>query len=571
MSEKPEEKSVSRDFIRTRIAEDVAQGKNSGEVRTRFPPEPSGYLHIGHAKALSLNFQVAKEFGGTCNLRFDDTNPGKEEEEYAESIMHDIRWLGYDWGERLFYTSDYFEQIYQYALQLVESGDAYVDDQNAEDMAAGRGTATSPGTDSPYRERSVAENLDLLKRMRAGEFEDGAKVLRAKIDMAAPNLNMRDPVLYRIRKVPHDRTGMEWPIYPMYDWAHGQSDSIEKITHSLCSLEFENHRPLYDWFIQKLGIFPSQQIEFARLNLSFSILSKRYMIQLVEEGHVDGWDDPRMITIAGLRRRGYTPESIREFLHGIGVAKFNSTIDMVLLENALRNELNKTAPRVMAVLDPLKVVITNYPEGETEELEAVNNPEDESAGTRRVPFSREIYIEREDFHPDPPKKFWRLAPGNEVRLRYAYYITCTDFVTDPKTGEVTEVHATYDPETRGGDSPDGRKIKATLHWVSAPHAIEAEVRVYDHLFKHPNPMEFRKGGNFKNHLNPESKQVLKGCKLEPSLRAAVVGDRFQFERLGYFCVDLVDSKPGAPIFNRSVALKDSWAKIQKQSGSTDPG
>lgn len=565
MTEDTREIETKRDFIRTRIAKDVAAGRFGGKVQTRFPPEPSGYLHIGHAKAISINFQIAEEFGGVCSLRFDDTNPAKEEEEYAQAIERDIRWLGYDWGENLCHASDYFEQLYQFALQLVQQGDAYVDDQDAEAMAAARGTATEPGVDSPFRERSVEENLDLFQRMRAGEFEDGTKVLRAKIDMASPNLNMRDPVMYRVRKVPHDRTGTDWPIYPMYDWAHGQSDSIEGVTHSLCSLEFENHRPLYDWCLEKLGVHHPQQIEFARLNLSFCIMSKRYLIQLVEEGHVDGWDDPRMITIAGLRRRGYTPTAIRAFLDGIGVAKFNSTIEMVLLENALRSELNKSAPRRMGVLDPLKVVITNYPEGQTEELEAVNNPEDEAAGTRQVPFSREIYIERDDFRADPPKKFWRLAPGNEVRLRYAYYITATGYDTDPDTGEVTCVHATYDPETRGGDSPDGRKVKATMHWVSAEHAFEAEVRVYDHLFKHPNPMAFRKGGSFKNHLNPDSKTVISGAKLEPSLGAAVVGETFQFERLGYFCVDPVDSQSGAPVFNRSVALKDSWAKIQKQA------
>lgn len=565
MTEDTREIETKRDFIRTRIAKDVAAGRFGGKVQTRFPPEPSGYLHIGHAKAISINFQIAEEFGGVCSLRFDDTNPAKEEEEYAQAIERDIRWLGYDWGENLCHASDYFEQLYQFALQLVQQGDAYVDDQDAEAMAAARGTATEPGVDSPFRERSVEENLDLFQRMRAGEFEDGTKVLRAKIDMASPNLNMRDPVMYRVRKVPHDRTGTDWPIYPMYDWAHGQSDSIEGVTHSLCSLEFENHRPLYDWCLEKLGVHHPQQIEFARLNLSFCIMSKRYLIQLVEEGHVDGWDDPRMITIAGLRRRGYTPTAIRAFLDGIGVAKFNSTIEMVLLENALRSELNKSAPRRMGVLDPLKVVITNYPEGQTEELEAVNNPEDEAAGTRQVPFSREIYIERDDFRADPPKKFWRLAPGNEVRLRYAYYITATGYDTDPDTGEVTCVHATYDPETRGGDSPDGRKVKATMHWVSAEHAFEAEVRVYDHLFKHPNPMAFRKGGSFKNHLNPDSKTVISGAKLEPSLGAAVVGETFQFERLGYFCVDPADSQSGAPVFNRSVALKDSWAKIQKQA------
>ncbi len=567
MTETTDDKPISRDFIRTFIAEDIAQGKNGGRVHTRFPPEPSGYLHIGHAKAIAVNFSIAEDFGGKCNLRFDDTNPGKEDPEFAESIMRDIKWLGFDWEERLFHASDYFEQLYQYALQLIESGDAYVDDQTAEEMAKNRGTATSPGTNSPNRERSVEENLDLFKRMRAGEFEDGSRVLRAKIDMGSPNLNLRDPGMYRIRKVEHDRVGMQWPIYPMYDWAHGLSDSIEGVTHSLCSLEFENHRPLYDWCIERLGVFHPRQIEFARLNISFNILSKRYMIQLVEEGHVDGWDDPRMITIAGLRRRGYTPSSIRAFLAGIGVAKFNSTIEMVLLENALRTELNKTAPRVMGVLKPLKVVITNYPEGQTEELEAVNNPEDESAGTRMVPFGREIYIEQEDFMAEPAKKFWRLAPGNEVRLRYAYYITCTDFVTDPESGEVTEVHAIYDPQTKGGDSPDGRKIKATLHWVSAQHALEAEVRVFDHLFKHPNPMEFRKGGSFKNHLNPDSKQVLGGCKLEPSLAGAKAGETFQFERLGYYTVDTVDSQDGAPVFNRAVALRDSWSKVQKQAKS----
>jgi glutaminyl-tRNA synthetase len=565
VTETTEDKPIARDFIRTFIAEDIEQGKNGGRVHTRFPPEPSGYLHIGHAKAIAVNFSIAEDFGGKCNLRFDDTNPGKENPEYAESIMRDIKWLGFDWEERLFHASDYFQQLYDYAVQLIESGDAYVDDQNAEDMAKNRGTATSPGTNSPFRERSVEENLDLFRRMREGEFEDGSHVLRAKIDMASTNLNLRDPGLYRIRKVEHDRLGMQWPIYPMYDWAHGLSDSLEGVTHSLCSLEFENHRPLYDWCIERLGVFHPRQIEFARLNISFNILSKRYMIQLVEGGHVDGWDDPRMITIAGLRRRGYTASSIRTFLAGIGLAKFNSTIEMVLLENALRAELNKSAPRVMGVLRPLKVVITNYPEGQTEQLDAVNNPEDESAGTRQVPFGREIYIEQEDFMAVPAKKFWRLAPGNEVRLRYAYYITATDFVTDPESGEVLEVHATYDPETKGGDSADGRKIKATLHWVSCEHALDAEVRVFDHLFNHPNPMEFRKGGSFKNHLNPNSKEVLAGCKLEPSLASADPGQTFQFERLGYYVADMLDSKPGAPVFNRAVALRDSWSKVQKQA------
>ena len=554
--------AAPRDFIRTRIAEELKQGRFDGRVQTRFPPEPSGYLHIGHAKAIHINFEIARQFGGECNLRLDDTNPGAEKAEYVASIQEDIRWLGYEWAN-LYHASDYFEQLYQFALQLVDKGLAYVDDQNAEDMAAGRGSATSPGTNSPFRDRTPAENRDLLERMRAGEFEDGSRILRAKIDMASPNLNLRDPAMYRIRKVPHDRTGMDWPIYPMYDWAHGQSDSIEGVTYSLCSLEFENHRPLYDWCLENLGVHHPQQIEFARLNLSFTILSKRYLTQLVDEGHVDGWDDPRMPTIAGLRRRGYTPESIRAFLDDIGVAKFNSTIERVKLENALRNELNKTAERRMAVLDPLEVVITNWPEGEVDEVEAVNNPEDETAGKRTVPFSGRLWIEREDFAADPPKKFWRLFPGNEVRLRYGYYITCTGFETDPETGEVTRVLATYDPETRGGDSPDGRKIKSTLHWVSAEHAFDAEVRLYDHLFRHPNPMEFRKGGSFKNHLNPDSRTVHPACKLEPSFASAEPGQRFQFERLGYFCVDTVDSKPGAPIFNQSVGLRDSWAKVQK--------
>ncbi len=566
MTENTEAETTPRDFIRTRVAEDVAAGKNGGVVHTRFPPEPNGYLHIGHAKAVAINFGIAREFGGQCNLRFDDTNPIKEDPEYVASIKEDIRWLGFDWGDREYHASDYFEQLYQYAIRLIELGKAYVDDLSAEEIREYRGTITEPGRNSPYRDRSVEENLELFKKMRAGEFEDGSHVLRAKIDMTSPNLNMRDPTLYRVRKVRHDRTGDEWPIYPMYDWAHGQSDSIEGITHSLCSLEFENHRPLYDWCLEQLGVFHPQQIEFARLNLSFTVLSKRRLIELVDKGKVSGWDDPRMPTLSGMRRRGYTPASILNFMKGIGVAKFNSTVEMVLLENALREDLNKHAPRAMGVLDPLKVVITNYPEGETEVLEAVNNPEDESAGTRTVPFSRELYIERDDFRADPPKKFWRLAPGKEVRLRYAYYITCTDFVTDPETGEVTEVHATYDPETRGGDSPDGRKVKATMHWVSAPHAFNAEVRLYDHLFRRPDPMKVRKGGHFTDNLNPDSLKVLPACKLEPSLKDAEPGTRMQFERLGYFCVDAVDSKPGAPVFNRAVALRDSWAKIQKAEG-----
>jgi glutaminyl-tRNA synthetase len=556
--------SAPRDFIRLQVAKDREAGKHGGRVHTRFPPEPNGYLHIGHAKAIAVNFGIAEEFGGVCNLRFDDTNPVKEDPEFVEAIQNDLRWLGHEWGDNLFYASDYFEQLYQFARQLVLKGVAYVDDLSAEETREYRGTVTEPGRNSPWRDRSVEENLDLFERMRAGEFEDGARTLRAKIDMASPNMNLRDPAIYRIRKVHHDRTGDEWPIYPMYDFAHGLSDSIEGITHSLCSLEFENHRPLYDWFLDQLDVFHPQQIEFARLNLSFTVLSKRFLTQLVEEKHVDGWDDPRMPTVAGLRRRGYTPEAIGSFLRGIGVAKFNSTVELVLLENALREDLNKRAPRVMGVVDPLKVVITNWPEGEVDMLEAVNNPEDESAGTREVPFSGELYVERADFMAEPSKKFWRLAPGNEVRLRYAYYIKCTGFETDPDTGEVTVVHATYDPETRGGDSPDGRKIKATLHWVSAAHAFEAEVRDYDHLFNVPNPMKGKDKSKFLERLNPDSLTIRPSCKLEPSLASAEPGQRFQFERLGYYCVDTKHSKPGAPVFNRAVALRDSWAKIQKQ-------
>ncbi|HIG12541.1 MAG: glutamine--tRNA ligase/YqeY domain fusion protein [bacterium] len=551
-----------RDFIRSRVAEDVAAGKHGGEVHTRFPPEPNGFLHIGHAKAITINFSIAAEFGGVCNLRFDDTNPAREDPKYAAAIEEDLAWLGFSWGDNLFHASDYFEQLYQYALQLVEKGLAYVDDLSAEETREYRGTVNAAGRKSPFRERSVEENLDLFRRMRAGEFSDGARTLRAKIDMASPNMNLRDPAIYRIRKVTHQRSGDEWPIYPMYDFAHGLSDSIEGITHSLCSLEFENHRPLYDWFLDKLGVFHPQQIEFARLNLSFTVLSKRYLTQLVDEGLVDGWDDPRMPTLAGLRRRGYTPEAVRSFLAGIGVAKFNSTVELVLLENALRVELNKTAPRRMAVLDPLKVVIDNWPAGEVDFLTAINNPEDESAGTRTVPFSGELYIEQGDFKADPPKKFWRLAPGNEVRLRYAFYIKCTSFETDPETGDVTLVHATYDPETRGGDSPDGRKIKATLHWVSAEHSFEADVRNFDHLFQTPNPMAGDDKTKFKELLNPDSLGLKTGCKLEPGLAEAQPGERYQFERLGYYCVDTRLSAPQAPVFNRAVALRDSWAKVQ---------
>ncbi len=559
----PEEESIARDFIRTRIADDVAAGRNEGKVVTRFPPEPNGYLHIGHAKAICINFTIAQDFGGHCNLRFDDTNPEKEDTEYVNAIQEDIRWLGFDWGEKAFYASDYFQQLYDFAVFLVQKGVAYVDSQSAEETRANRGTVTSPGTNSPFRERSIEENLELLEGMKRGDFEEGAHVLRAKIDMASPNMNMRDPTLYRIRRVAHHRTGTDWCIYPMYDWAHGQSDSIEGVTHSLCSLEFENHRPLYDWCLDRLGIHHPQQIEFARLNITFTLTAKRKLIELVDGKHVTGWDDPRMPTLVGLRRRGYTPESIRDFCAEIGVAKFNSTVDMVKLENSVRNDLNKSAPRRMGVLRPLKLIITNYAKDSSEELEAVNNPEDESAGHRSVPFSRELWIEREDFLAEAPRKFFRLAPGREVRLRYAYYVTCTGFTLDEKTGEVSEVQCTYDPKTRGGDSADGRKVKGTIHWVSAAHAFEARVRLYDHLFSCPDPGEFEEGGSFLDNLNPDSLEELMDAKLEPSLQSASPGERFQFERNGYFCVDTKDSSEGAPVFNRTVSLRDSWAKIQK--------
>lgn len=564
--EASEPDSTPRDFIRTRIAEDVAEGRNGGQVVTRFPPEPNGYLHIGHAKAVCINFSIAEEFGGRCNLRFDDTNPEKEETEYVDAIEKDIRWLGFDWGKDAFFASDYFDQLYDYAVQLVKKGKAYVDSQSADETRTNRGTVTSAGVNSPYRERSVDENLELLEGMRRGDFEEGAHVLRAKIDMASPNLNLRDPTLYRIRKVEHHRTGDKWSIYPMYDWAHGQSDSIEGVTHSLCSLEFENHRPLYDWCLDELEIFHPQQIEFARLNITFTVTSKRKLIELVDGGHVSGWDDPRMPTLSGLRRRGYTPDSIRNFCTEIGVAKFNSTVDMVKLENEVRSDLNKTAERRMAVLRPLKLVITNYPDGETEELEAVNNPEDAAAGKRSVLFSRELWIERDDFMVDAPKKFFRLAPGREVRLRYAYYVTCTGFEEDAD-GNVTEVHCTYDPETKGGDSPDGRKVKGTIHWVSANHAVSVPVRLYDHLFANPDPMDVPEEGSFLDNLNPSSLEVLEDAQLEPSLGEAEPGSRFQFERNGYFCVDTEDSSAGKPVFNRTVTLRDSWAKIAKAQKS----
>jgi glutaminyl-tRNA synthetase len=550
------------DFIREIIVEDLRTNKYDGRVHTRFPPEPNGYLHIGHAKSICLNFGVAAEFGGLCNLRFDDTNPTKEEVEYVESIMEDIRWLGFDWEDRLFYASDYFERLCEFALQLIKAGKAYVDSLSADEIRDYRGTLTEPGKDSPYRNRSVEENLDLFQRMRAGEFEDGAHVLRAKIDMASPNLNMRDPVMYRILHAEHHRTGNTWCIYPMYDFAHGQSDSIEGITHSICTLEFEDHRPLYDWFLDELHIHHPQQIEFARLNLSYTVLSKRKLIELVEGGYVAGWDDPRMPTLSGLRRRGYTPEAIRNFCERIGVAKSNSTVDIALLEHCIREDLNQRAPRVMAVLRPLRVVIDNYPEGQVEEVEAINNPEDLGMGSRKIPFSRVLYIEQEDFLEDPPKKWFRLAPGREVRLKHAYYITCVDVVKDEQTGEVIELYCTYDPETRGGWSEDGRKVKGTLHWVSAPHSLEAEVRLYDNLFTKPEPGEVEDGSDFKTNLNPNSLETLTSCRVEPGLAGAAPGSRYQFLRLGYFCVD-PDSTRGALAFNQTASLRDTWAKIQK--------
>ncbi len=548
-------------FIAEIIEEDLRTNKYGGRVHTRFPPEPNGYLHIGHAKSICLNFGLAERYGGKCNLRFDDTNPTKEEEEYVESIKADVRWLGFDWAEREFYASDYFGQLYNYAVQLIKAGKAYVDSLSAEEIRAYRGTLTEPGRESPYRNRAIAENLDLFERMRAGEFPDGAYVLRAKIDMASGNLNMRDPVLYRILHARHHRTGDNWCIYPMYDWAHGQSDSIEGITHSICTLEFEDHRPLYDWFLDQLGIYHPRQIEFARLNINYTVLSKRKLLRLVSDGHVRGWDDPRMPTLSGLRRRGFTPESIRDFAERVGVAKANSTVDIALLQHCLREDLNKRAQRVMAVLQPLKVVITNYPQGQVEQVEAVNNPEDASAGTRLVPFSQVIYIERDDFREDPPKKFFRLAPGREVRLMHAYYITCNEVIKDEQ-GQIVELRCTYDPATRGGDSPDGRKVKGTLHWVSAVHAVEAEVRLYDHLFTKADPDDVAAGQTFLDNLNPNSLEVLTGCKVEPMLADAPSGSRYQFLRHGYFCVD-PDSTAGRPVFNRTVPLRDTWAKIEQ--------
>jgi len=549
----------SKDFIRAIIDEDNRTGKHNGRVHTRFPPEPNGYLHIGHAKSICLNFGIARDYSGLCNLRFDDTNPSKEDVEYVESIIEDVHWLGFDWDDRQFFASDYFDAFYTHAVSLIKKGLAYVDSLNADEIRAYRGTLTEPGKNSPHRDRSIDENLDLFERMRKGEFPEGAHVLRAKIDMASPNMNMRDPTIYRIKYFKHHRTGDKWCIYPMYDYAHCISDSIEGITHSICTLEFEDHRPLYDWFLEQLELFHPQQIEFARLNLSYTVLSKRKLLQLVQEGHVSGWDDPRMPTISGLRRRGYPAASIRRFCDRVGVAKRDAIIDVSLLEHTIREDLNKTAPRVMAVLKPLKVVIVNYPEDQTEELEAINNPEDPSAGTRKVPFSRVLYIEQDDFREDPPRKYHRLAPGREVRLRYAYFVTCAGVVKDPETGEIIEVQCTYDPATRGGDAPDGRKVRGTIHWVSAQHAAPAEVRLYDRLFTKANPTEGPE--DYKDFLNPESLTVLNDCKLEPSLAAADPEVCYQFERLGYFVLDSKGDGTQQIVFNRVVSLRDSWAKI----------
>ncbi len=550
-------------FVRDIILDDLKTNKYGGRVQTRFPPEPNGYLHIGHAKAICLDFGLADEFHGHTNLRFDDTNPEKEETEYVDSIMADVKWLGFNW-DGLFYASDYFDQLYEWALKLIRDGKAYVDDLSAEEIRKYRGTLTEPGKDSPYRNRSVEENLDLFQRMKAGEFPDGSRVLRAKIDMASPNLNMRDPVMYRILHAEHHRTGNKWCIYPMYDYAHGQSDSLEKVTHSMCTLEFEDHRPLYNWFIQQLGIFPSQQIEFDRLNLTHTLLSKRKLRQFVQEGRVRGWDDPRMPTLSGIRRRGYTPEAIRNFVASIGVSKTTGSIELAMLEHFVREDLNKRAPRVMAVLRPLKVVIDNYPQNQVEEMDAVNNPEDPAAGSRKVPFSRVLYIEQDDFREVPPPKYFRLSPGREVRLRYGYFVTCTSVVKNDK-GEVVEVHCTYDPATRGGNAPDNRKVKATIHWVSAAHAVDAEVRIYENLFLKADPSDVEEGQDVLDNLNPNSLEVVTSAKLEPSLATATVGSRYQFERLGYFSVD-PDSRPGKPVFNRTIALKDTWAKVERKQG-----
>ena len=555
------ESKPTTNFIRVIIDEDLKTAKYEGRVHTRFPPEPNGYLHIGHAKSICLNFGLAEDYKGLCNLRFDDTNPVKEEEEYVQSIIEDVRWLGFDWGDRLYFASDYFDQMHEYAVQLIKKGKAYVDDLTSEQIREYRGTLKEPGRESPYRNRSVEENLDLFERMRKGEFPDGSRVLRAKIDMKSGNLNMRDPVMYRILHASHHRTGDKWCIYPMYDWAHGLEDSIERITHSICTLEFEDHRPLYDWFLDALGIYHPQQIEFARLNLNYTVMSKRKLLQLVKEGHVKGWDDPRMPTISGMRRRGYTPEAIREFSDRIGVAKSNSTADIALLEHCLREDLNQRALRVMAVLDPLKVVITNYPEGQVEDLDAENNPEDASMGSRTLPFSREIFIEKDDFREDPPKKFFRLTPGAEVRLKHAYYIRCEKVIKDEKSGEIIELHCSYDSQSRGGWTEDGRKVKGTLHWVSAAHALKAEVRIYEHLFLKENPDDNEDGTSFLDHINTQSLKVLNHCLVEPGLQQAKLQQRYQFLRQGYFCLD-PDARPDHPVFNRTVSLRDTWAKIE---------
>lgn len=555
-----EKEPSRRDFIRDIINEDLRTNKYGGRVHTRFPPEPNGYLHIGHAKSICLNFGIAEEYKGKCNLRFDDTNPAKEEEEYVKSIIEDVRWLGFDWEDRLFFASDYFDQMYEYAVQLTKKGKAYVDDSTAEEISKTRGTWTTPGENSPYRNRSIEENLDLFERMRAGEFGDGEKVLRAKIDMTHPNMNMRDPIVYRILHASHHNTGDKWCIYPMYDWAHGLEDSIENITHSICTLEFENHRPLYDWFLDQIEVYHPQQIEFARLNITYTVMSKRLLKMLVDGGHVSGWDDPRLPTISGIRKRGYSPSAIRAFAKRIGVAKVNSNVDFEFLEHCVRDDLNKTAPRFMGVLRPLKVVIENYPEDKTEDMEAVNNPEDPKAGTRKVPFSRELYIEQEDFMEDPPKKFYRLAPGREVRFRYAYFVSCKEAIKED--GKIVELRCTVDPETKGGNAPDGRKVKSTLHWVSAAHALDCEVRLYDKLFTVPDPSG-QKDANFKDFINPNSLEVLSRCKVEPAVKDLKPLDRIQFERLGYFCVD-PDSISEKLVFNRTVGLRDTWAKIQKQ-------
>ena len=557
------EERAPLDFIRTAVEEDLRTGRFGDRVRTRFPPEPNGYLHIGHAKAMSIDFGVAKDYGGSCNLRFDDTNPVKEEDEFVQSITNDVRWLGHDFDDTIYYASDYFEQMYQWAEDLINMGVAYVDDLSADEMREYRGTLTEPGKDSPYRDRLAEENLDLFRRMRAGEFPDGDRVLRAKIDMASPNMNLRDPVMYRIRRATHHRTGDEWCIYPMYDWAHGLEDSIEGITHSLCSLEYEDHRPLYDWYLDQLGIYHPQQIEFARPELTYTMMSKRKLLQLVEEGHVQGWDDPRMPTIAGLRRRGYSPETIADFCERIGVAKANSTVDIALLEHCIREDLNERVPRVMAVLDPLKVIIDNYPEDRIEYFDVPNHPFKPDMGARPVPFSREIYIERDDFMEDPPRKYYRLTPDREVRLMNAYYVTYADCVKDAE-GNIVELHCTYDPESRGGRTPDGRKVRGTIHWVSAAHAVDAEVRLYDYIFTKPDPYDVEEGQDWTANLNPTSLQILKGCKVEPALAEAQAGARFQFMRQGYFCVD-PDTSPDASVFNQTVSLRDSWAKIQNQT------